>query len=193
MTMISLTPASLVLASVVALAGCADDPVSYSDPVGIKIKVESDKVVNDSITSDKSITTESGNPYGAFVSDAEAALGRSPSRIEVDTLTFELGASSTGASALAQVFDGEVSVLFELDTTDDSFEVGTVTIGAEHDDRGPVALDATFSSDGMSDQNYTKLLGGSFKVVLFGPTHADFDTLGAKLDTQLTISFVAYE
>lgn len=81
------------LVSVISLAAaCGDDPVSYSEPVGLELKIESGKVVNSSVSGEKSITTESGNPYGAFVNAAKAELGREPARIVLTSATLVLGA-----------------------------------------------------------------------------------------------------
>ncbi len=62
-----------------ALAACGDDPVSYSEPVGINLKAKSSDTINNVVTDDKGINTESGNPYGAFVSSGYP-LHRSSSR-----------------------------------------------------------------------------------------------------------------
>jgi len=74
----------LAFAALAVLAACGDDPVSFSAPVGIELKAKSDDVMNGVITEDKGITTESGNPYGAFINDATARLGRAPGRVEID-------------------------------------------------------------------------------------------------------------
>jgi hypothetical protein len=174
-------------------AACGEDPVSYSDPVGLELKIESSKVVNGSISNEKSITSESGNPYGAFVKAATAELGREPSRIALASATLQLGASSTGVTALNQIFDGEVSVLFSMDTTNDTFSAATLTINDSMPGRGPIEMDAYLDSDGMSATNMSKLLSGSFKVVLTGPTAANFDTLNAKADIQVTLILEAYK
>src|SRR5439155_24452981 len=94
------------------LAACGSDPVSYSAPVGIELKAKSGDVTNAAVTELKDITTESGNPYGAFTNDAQAKLGHAPSRIELADLTLTLGGQSTGGSALEQVFNGDVDVSF---------------------------------------------------------------------------------
>ena len=85
--------------ALLSLVGCSDDPVSYSSPVSINLKAESGAVNGAAISDEKGITTESGNPYAAFVSDARAKLGRDPGRIEVDGLTLTLGAQSTGVTS----------------------------------------------------------------------------------------------
>ena len=97
------------LAAIVALTACGDDPVSYSSPVGINLKAESGAVSGTAISDEKGITTESGNPYGAFVTEARKALGRDPSRIELDGLTLTLGANSTGVTAYPRLEEAHLT------------------------------------------------------------------------------------
>jgi hypothetical protein len=177
----------------VCAAACGEDPVSYSEPVGLELKIESSKVVNGSISNEKSITTESGNPYGAFITAAKAELGREPSRIVLTSATLQLGASSTGVVSLSEIFDGEISVLFSMDTTNDTFSAATLVIDDSTQGRGPIEMAALFDSDDMSAANISKLLSGSFKVVLAGPTAENFDALDAKADVQVTLTLEAYE
>jgi hypothetical protein len=177
--------------TLLALVGCSDDPVSYSSPVAINLKAESDKVQNNAAISDeKGITTESGNPYGKFIDDARARLGRNPNRIEVDELTLTLGAQSTGVTTLEQIYTGDVDVLFLLDTTNNTYNIGRVT---DPTGPGPVAVNVLLDSDAVADQDWPKFLGGSFKVVLRGTAAPDFSTKGAKADLQLTFTFAAFE
>jgi len=181
------------LALAVPLAACGDDPTGYSSPVGINLKAKSGDVQSGVISDEKGITTESGNPYGAFVTDARAALGGAdPARIEVDSATLVLGASSTGVLTLGEVFGGTVEVLFIMNDTNNTFAVGTAAIDATTS-AGPVALDIGFASDGVLGDDWTKLLGGSFKVVVRGPAAAGFTTKGADADLQTTFTFAAYE
>ena len=89
----------LLLSAVLVLAGCGGDPVSHSAPVGINLKAKSSDTVNNVVTDDKGINTESGNPYGAFVTDARRELGNvDPAVIEVDEVEIFLGANSTGVT-----------------------------------------------------------------------------------------------
>src|SRR5258706_10931080 len=94
-----------------ALAACGTDPVNYSAPVGIELHAKSADVNMSVVTEQKDITTETGNPYGAFVNAAKAKLGgKDPSRIEIDSLTLTLGAQSTGVSKLDDVLTGDIDV-----------------------------------------------------------------------------------
>ena len=180
--------------SLAAFCACSDDdPVTYSAPVGIELKAEADKVTSGTLSEDKSITTESGNPYGAFVAGAQDALGGDdPSDIDVESVTVALSADSEGVVGLGEVFDGTFEVLFQMNDTDDTFAVAAGPIAAD-DDGGPIALDVEYDSESVSDANYDKLLSGSFKVVYRAPAQAAFDGSGSKANLQVTFTFVAYE
>jgi hypothetical protein len=181
---------SIGLAFVIALSACSDDPVSYSAPVGINLKAESGAVNGTAISDEKGITTESGNPYGAFVADAQAKLGGDPSRIEIDKITLTLGAQSTGVTALEQIYTGDVDVLFLMNDTNNTYPIGRVT---NPSGTGPVDVGVLLDSDSVSDPDWPKFLGGSFKVVIRGTAATDFATKGAKADLQVNFTFAAFE
>src|SRR5215468_5571204 len=101
----------------IVLAACGTDPVSFSAPVGINLKVKSGEVLSNAVSDQKAITTESGNPFGAFVSDAQHKLGKDPARIEVHQLTLTLGAQSIGVTKLEEVYTGDVDVAFIMNDT----------------------------------------------------------------------------
>jgi hypothetical protein len=178
-----------LVALVVLFAACGDDPVSFSAPVGINLKAKSGDVANTAISEDKAITTESGNPYGAFVTDATAKLGRAPGRIEIDHATLLVGAQSTNVTKLEEVFTGVVDVAFVMNDTDNSYEVGTVSnpMGA-----GPVALAIGLDGGDMAPQDFAKYLGGSFKVIARGTAAPGFASKGAEAQLQVTFTFAAF-
>jgi hypothetical protein len=178
-----------LLALVILVAACGDDPVSYSAPVGINLKAKSGDVANTAISEDKAITTESGNPYGAFVNDAMAKLGHAPSRIEIDQATLLLGAQSTNVTRLEEVFTGVVDVAFVMNDTDNTYEVGTVSnpMGT-----GPVELAIALDGADMAAQDFAKYLGGSFKVVARGTAAPGFAAKGAEATLQVTFTFAAF-
>jgi len=180
----------LVLPILLALTACGADPVSYSAPVGINLKVKSGDVSNNAISDQKGITTESGNPYGAFVSDAQRKLGRDPGRIEVDQLTLTLGAQSTGVTSLAEVYSQDVDVAFITNDTNNTYDVGHATSPTGV---GPVALAMSFTSPSVSTADFAKMLTGSFSVVIRGPAAATFATKGAEANLQLTFTFAAFD
>ena len=171
-------------------AACGEDPVSYSAPVGINLKAESGAVNGSAISDEKGITTESGNPYGAFVVDARAQLGHDPSRIEIDQITLTLGADSTGVTGLEQVYAGDVDVLFQMNDTDNSYPIGRVP---DPTGSGPVDVGVLLESDAISDPDWPKFLAGSFKVIIRGTAAIDFASKGAKADLQLNFTFAAFE
>ena len=177
-----------------ALAACGgdDEPVSHSAPVGIDLKADSDKVVGTNVTDNKNITTESGNPYGAFVNEAQNVLGVAPGRIEVDGVSLLMGAMSTGVSALNEIFNGRLDVMFQMGTSNDTIPVAHAMIDADTMGRGPVDLTVDFDSASLSPANLTDMVMGNFKVVYSGVVVTGYDALGAKADLQITFTFEAF-
>jgi hypothetical protein len=180
------------VALVASAAACSDDPISYSAPVGINLKAKSADTQNGVVTDEKGINTESGNPYGAFISAARLELGRDPGVIDVDRVELFLGASSTGVTTLGEVFTGDVDILFEMNDTNNSYPVASATVAATTS-AGPFALAVTFPADEIPDTDFAKLLAGSFKVITRGPAAAAFTTKGADADIQATLTFAAFE
>ena len=183
---------SLIVPAALLAACGGDDPVSYSAPVGINLKAKSADTVDGVVSDSKGITTESGNPYGAFVADAEERLGAAPARVSIESVEILLGAESTGVVSLGEIFDGEVAVLFQMTDSDNSFAAAATAMDAETS-AGPVDMASSFDSDDLADEDYDKLLGGSFEVVVRGPAAAEFVDKGADADLQITFTFGAYE
>lgn len=184
---------NLLYASLLSLplAACGSDPVNYSAPVGIELKAKSGDVAQASLTSSKDITTESGNPYGAFVNTAEAKLsGKTPSAIEVSDLTLTLGGQSTGVNALEQVMTGDVDVAFVVNNTNNTYDAGHVI---NPTGVGPVAMDPNFDWSTVAEADRTQMLNGSFKVVLRAPAAASFASSGASVSLQVTFTFDALQ
>src|SRR5262245_34636901 len=126
MTHLTLAVATLALSFV----ACTDDPVSYSEPVGINLKAKSSDTTDAVVSDEKAISTEQSNPYGAFIANAQTSLGGGdPGRIEVDRVELLLGASSTGVTRLAEVFAGEIEVLFQMNDTGNSYPVAAHDMG----------------------------------------------------------------
>lgn len=177
---------------VLLATGCGTDPVSYSAPVGINLKAKSANTSNGTVTDEKSINTETGNPYGAFVDDARAKIGRDPGVIDVDRVEVLLGAGSSGVVTLGEIFDGTVEVVFQMNTSQNSYQVASGVIGAATDS-GPAVLAPAFQAAGVPDVDYTAMLTGSFKTVLRGPAAPGFVGKGADADLQVTFTFAAFE
>ena len=173
------------------LLACGDDVVNYSAPVGITGKLRSADPAQTApyaFTLSKNITTEQGNPYGAFVNDATRVLGQPPSRIAVTYLTLELLPSSTGVTNLNQVFAGQVSVGFDLDGT--AYPVGTAANPAG----ASFPMMTAFDSAGVGPAAFAELAGGTFPVILAGTAQPAFVTTGGlTADLQTTFGFVAYK
>jgi hypothetical protein len=181
---------AFIALALVSLVGCGSDPVSFSTPVGINLKAKSSDVTNAVISDDKAINTESGNPYGAFVSDAMAKLGKDPTRIEIDQLTLVLGAQSINVTKLEEVYTGDVDIAFLMNDTNNTYDVGHVM---NPTGVGPVDVNVVFRSDGVSAVDFPKLLNGSFKVVIRGSAAPGFSTKGAEANLQATFTFVAFD
>jgi hypothetical protein len=179
------------LACLALVAACGTDPVTYSAPVGIELDAKSGHVLQDSLTELKDITTESGNPYGAFISAAMAKLrGKDPSRIEIHKMTLTLGAQSTGVTTLDQVFKDDVEVSFLVSSSNHTYAAGHVMnpTGA-----GPVTMSPTFEWSMVAAQDVPPFLNGSFKVVLSGTAATNFSGLGADAAMQVTFTFTAFQ
>lgn len=187
-----LSSVTVLALSATSLWACSDDPVSYSAPVGINLKAKSADTANGVVSNDKGINTESGNPYGAFITAAKQELGgKDPSRIEIDKVVLLLGASSTGVTRIGEVFDGPVEILFQVNDSNNSYPAATSLVPASTGSSTEIAT--TFDSDALPEFDYQKLLGGGFKVVLRGPATAGFSTKGADADLQVTFTFAAFE
>ena len=178
------------LLAVSLLAACGDDPVNYSAPVGIELKTKSGEVMNSAVNAEKGITTESGNPYGKFVDDARARLGRDPGSIELESVTMTLGAQSTNVASLADVLTGESAVTFLVNDTNNTHVAGHFT---NPTGVGPVGGHVAFDWATVGDQDVAKMLGGGFKVGLTGPAAAGWESKGAEASLQLTFTFTAFE
>lgn len=182
-----------LIASLLLAAACGDDPVTYSEPVGLTMQASSGDVAGGRVEEEKNINTESGNPYAAFIANAEAELGRAPSDIAVDAVTLELDlAASNNIDALGLLFAGDTEVTFVSNGSDTAYPVAIHTFEAA-DTAGPVDFHVHFDSDSLSDADYTDLVGGNFKVTLAGPAAPGFAALNADADMSLVLTFVAYD
>lgn len=187
------TRLTLVTALAFSATACSDDPVKFSQPVGINLKAKSSDTTNNTVDEDKGINTESGNPYGAFISAAKNELGGAdPKVIEIEKVQLFLGGGSTNVTRLGEVFDGRVDILFVINDSNNSYPAASGPVPAATG-AGPIELDPSFDSDALPDFDYLKLLGGGFKVVMRGPAAAGFASKGAEADIQATFTFAAYE
>ncbi len=186
-----MTARILVSSALVLLAGCPT-PVTYSAPVGISLHAKSADATNGLVTDDKRITTEQGNPYGAFVAEAKTQLaGRTPTAIVVEGAQLSLGAGSSGVTSLADVFGGNVAVDFLIDGSNNSFGVANVVVDPSAG--GSLELDPHFDSGALSEFDYAKLLAGQFTVIARGTAARGFADKGANTDLDVTLTFAAFE
>ncbi len=177
--------AMLVLAMA---AGCGDDgssnpanTVNYSGPVSINVdKFKDGEVRNGAFDADKSVSTESGNPYGMFLSQARATLGRAPAAVVVDRVTLTLGRDTTGVTAFEQILGGPLTVY--LASSRSTVNIGTV---AQPTGAGPVEVVITATRDTLAPIN-SDLVQGSFKVGIRVPAAASLPrSFDAKVATVL--------
>jgi hypothetical protein len=182
----------ITLLALVFVFGCGGNKVATSQPVGINLSASSSAAKNGTLDVEKDITTESGNPYGVFVGVArQNSGGKDPSQIMVSSLAVLLGAGSQGVTSLDQVFAaGEVDVLFAMDSTNNSYPVGTLT---NVTGPGPVSANITFDPTSVSAADQSALLSGSFKVVIRGPAAAGFVSGSDKANLQANFTFEAFE
>ncbi len=184
---IYLLPAAVFAFALIACGGKA----TYSAPVGVNLNARSGDVRSGTLSRDEVITAEPGNPYGTFINNAWQKLGnKSPSRIEVSSITLALGGQSTGVSALEQVFTGEVDVLFVMNDTGNSFIAGHVV---NPTGTGPVTLSVDFDPTKVVALDFGNLLSGNFNVVVRGTAAAGFSTRNATANLQTSITFKADE
>lgn len=174
--------------------GCGDDPVNYSKPVALNLKAKSEDVTAGALKAEKAITTESGNPFGAFINEASAKLGKAPSRIELKKLELLLATTSRNVLALNEVFDGAVDVQFVMNESNNVHPAGHATIDASVTGRGPIALTVDFDDSAMpASVDWQRFQNGSFKVVLAGRAASTFAGKDGEADFQLSLTFAAYE
>ncbi len=104
-----------IIAAIAFLQGCSDDDdgtVGHSGDIAINQNLSQGDVVAGALANEKNITTESGNPCGKFINDAETVLGRPPSSIRVDEVMIELTIGDVGITGLSSLWDGVVTVSF---------------------------------------------------------------------------------
>lgn len=163
----------------------AGTPVEYSEIVSLRTSgIKEDDIRDGQAGEDKSVSDESGNPYAAFLRNAEAQLGRPPSVVRPVEATLRIHADSRGVSTFDEVFES-----LELYV---STSASTIVFGR------PARLDQSSAEVTITattrdlEALQADLVQGSFKVGYRGPVvatpPADFD-LRATID----VMFAAYE
>ena len=155
-----------------AAAGCGDDStgantVNHSGPVTINVdKFKDDEVRNEAFDESKSVNTEPGNPYGAFLQQARAVLGRPPAAVLLERATLTIAADARGVTAFEQFLGGPLTLYLASSQT--TVNVGTV---AQPRGAGPVEVTISATRDTLAPiQN--ELTQGSFKVGIRVPAAA---------------------
>ena len=177
--------ASMAMLALAMAAGCGDDDaantVNYSGPVTINVdKFKDGEVRNNAFDTDRTVSTESGNPYGMFLSQARAALGRAPAAVVVDRVTLTLGRNAMGVTAFEQFMGGPLTVY--LASSSSTVNIGTV---AQPTGAGPVEVVITATRDTLAPIN-NDLVQGSFKVGIRVPAAASLPrSFDAKVATVL--------
>mgnify|MGYP000684073182 CR=1 FL=1 len=164
-----------------------EDPVARTDTIVIQLAGIKEGDIHDGVVEkDKNVTTEVGNPYGAFLDAARVALGRNPSRIEVTSVAITLGGDSRGVISFADLFVGETNVFLRADVG------GTVYVARVTGPTGvgPVICEVIAGDSALAPIR-DALLAGNFRVGIRGTTNRlptdDFD---ARIDVR--IGFAAY-
>lgn len=184
--------ARLALASLLLVGACAEPPVTYSAPIGIRLQAKSAGAFNGVVADDKAITTEQGNPYGVFISSTKEQLaGKSPTAIVIEGAMLHLGDASTNVTALPEVFSGSIAFGFLINDSNNSYGIASGEIDAATGET--VELDPRFDSAALTEFDYLKLLGGQFKVWARGPAASGFADKAASADLEVTLTFSAFE
>lgn len=180
-------PAILATTAFIALAlpACGDDPVAYSEVVSLKLSGMKDgDFKNNTVSEDKNISTESGNPYAVFLRNAKDALGgKDPGHIEVVSVTVQVHSESKNVTAIDQVL-ADVEVFIANSAT-------TVPVANKTTPTGSsvvVPLIANVDYGGVS----ASMISGDFKM---GARGTGIATLPADFDLKLTLDvrFEAFE
>lgn len=184
MTMMTRRAVVMVALLAAACGGTTDnDPntIAWSEPVSVRLdKFKDDEVRNGAFNSDKSITSESGNPYGQFLQTARARLGRDPAAVLIDGATITLGADTRGVTAFEQIFAGPVT-LYVVGSNDTTVNVGTIALPTGP---GPVAATITAGRAELAAVN-REMLSGGFKVGMRVPAAA---MLPRSFDAKVTLT-----
>lgn len=159
-----------------------------SQPIALDVGgIKEGEIRNETYNRDKSVTSDSGNPYKQFLEQAKGKLdGKSPGRIGVDKIVLTVDGSSKGigSQGLATILKN-VQVYLEKDATVALTAVEEVPEGAT------LELEVTAGEEELKVMQ-TRMLESDFKVGIRGdavsPRPQDFD-----LKVNVQITFAAYE
>jgi hypothetical protein len=167
------------------LPACGDDPVAYSEVVSLKLSgMKNGDFKNNSVSEDKNISTESGNPYAVFLRNAKDALGgKDPGHIEVVGVTVQVHSESKNVTAIDQVL-ADVEVFITNSAT--TLPVAKKTAPTGSSVVVPLIKDLDYGGVKAS------MISGDFKM---GARGTGIATLPADFDLKLTLDvrFEAFE
>ena len=168
--------------------GCEEDPVGVEDRIVIQLSgIKESDINSGTVQKSKNVTTETSNPYGAFLQDARQTLGRDPSRIGVTMVQITLAGDSRGVASFGDLFNGTVEVFLDADVG------GTVPVARVSAPGGSGPIDLELVSDEASlAPILAALLATNFRVGIRGATpRTGSDDFDARIDVR--IGFAAYE
>ncbi len=173
-----------VVAGLAFASGCPEEPIAHSGTVSVKLGgMKEGDVKNNELSSDKSLHTEPGDPYGEFVGEATATLGGAPpGRIEVLSAVVRKHSDSTGVNGLEDVLESLEVYL--------SNNLTTIVIGDVSAPSGSSAEVTLIGAD-LEALHESMLGGDGIRVGVRGPAAA---STPEKFDLRLTvdITFEAY-
>lgn len=179
----------VLLSGLVALTlvGCSDDPAFTSGQVGISLGLKEGAIVGDQIDTRKNVSTESGNPYGAFVSKVENEFGDTPREIRIEAVSLQIQDTKDDVAVFEDLWPETAEVFLAADDTVSGFTVATVQ---NPTGLGPIDLVVQPVEDATALG--TLLDSGNFRVGVRGKTGL---TSASKFDTKIavTLTFGAYE
>ncbi len=170
--------------------GCTDpDHPDYTAKVELTMQARAD-ADGKRVGAQRDISSQDGNPYLSFLTNAQIRLEREPARIDIESVKMSLGGTASGVANLGEVFRGPTEALLILDTS------GTPTVAAQTE-IGEIALDEiTFTTDFPDDISGARLdllRAGGFPVSIRGEVAPGFAERAVAAPLTVAITFSAYK
>lgn len=137
------------------------------------------------------MTSESGNPWAAFIKDTRDQLGADPGDIQLHSASLTFSTDSKGVTKIGEVYNGAVDVQFEMNDSKNIYAVAGTTVSSETG--RTVELMPDFDFQTVAAQDREKLFNGSFDVILSGPTAAGFAETDSEASFQMSFVFESFE
>lgn len=187
--MISPTPFAFLALVGLAPVACADGPAAVS-VFSVELAVPSSTVEGGVAWGEVAVSSEAGDPYGAFIARAREALGgQDPSRIEIAGASVMLLRSSDDVDALGDVFLVGLAVGLVFDGSGAEVDVGVVNYPYFS---GPYPCRMAWDSAAVTGDDLADLLAGRFRVRVEGVVAAGFPFIGARADLKVVLKVEAY-